>query len=138
VRTVLALWVAGLALAACGSEAPTKSDYLAIVNDRCSRLQARTLDLAEEHFGDLEEQPTDRQVEVYTQEAVRIQREALGDLRERPAPDGDEDTLEQIYASWEEALDAATQDLESADARRSADEFREGAEDYGLTECAGL
>ena len=127
-----------LAIVACGSDAPAKSDYRAIVNDRCERLRDRTVELANEHFGDLEEPPTEQQTQDYAKEAVAIQREVLDRLRARPVPEGDEETLAQLYAAWGEALDAAAEDLESEDARMAADNFRERAEDYGLTECAGL
>ena len=134
----LLLSAAALAIAACGSDAPPKSDYLAVVNDRCERLLARTVELADEHFGDLEEAPTEQQTQEYAEEAVAMQREVLDQLRDRPVPEGDEETLEQLYSAWGDALDAAAEDLESADARTAADDFRQRAEDYRVSECAGL
>jgi hypothetical protein len=134
----LLLTAAALAIVACGTDAPTKSDYRAVVNDRCERLRDRTVELANEHFGDLEEAPTERQTQEYAEEAVALQREVLDRLRARPAPEGDEETLEQLYSAWNDALDAAAEDLESAAARTAAEDFRERAEEYGLTECAGL
>jgi hypothetical protein len=134
----LLLSAAALAIVACGRDAPPKSDYLAVVNDRCERLLARTVDLADEHFGDLEGPPSERQTQAYAEEAVAMQREVLDQLRARPVPEGDEETLEQLYSAWGDALDAAAEDLESADARTAADDFRQRAEDYGVSECAGL
>lgn len=132
------LGLAAVALIACGSDAPARSDYRAIVNDRCARLMGRTLDLADEYFADAEGPPTEQELREYTEEAVTIQRAALEDLRDRPAPEGDEDEVEGLFDAWGTALDAAAEDIESPEAREAADEFRQRAEDYGLTECAGL
>jgi hypothetical protein len=58
-----------------GSEEPTKQDYVAAVNQQCARIAQQTLDLANEHFGDLEGPPPDRQIQAYTEEAVVMQRD---------------------------------------------------------------
>jgi hypothetical protein len=134
-----ALVVATLALAACGgSEGPTKQDYVAAVNHQCARIAQQTLDLANEHFGDLDGPPTDRQIQAYTEEAVVMQRDGLERLRDRAAPEGDAGRLDRIYDTWASALDAAAEDIESAEARRQADDFRALASDYGLTKCSEM
>jgi hypothetical protein len=133
------LTVSTFALTACGgSEEPTKQDYVAAVNQQCARIAQQTLDLANEHFGDLDGPPTDRQIRAYTEEAVVMQRDGLECLRDRAAPEGDAGRLDRLYETWASALDAAGDDIEGAEARRHADRFRQLATDYGLMKCAEM
>lgn len=136
-------------LAACGADPATEPDgaqtltkeqYVERANAVCVQLGVESEKLADAMLGDLDRQPTEEELEAFSKEAAALRRQTLRDLRALPAPEGDEDELAAIYAELErvlEELEAIPPATPGQPGDVSIDRFRERANDYGLTECAG-
>lgn len=138
----------GVGLSACssgggternGESSPSKEDYIARANALCVSLGEDSERLADESFGGLDRQPTEEEVRAYDRRATELQRKTLADLRALPAPEGDEETVGEIYDELELVLDQLEAIPVSSPGQPgdvSLDRFRGLANDYGLTECA--
>ena len=139
--TCLVLVAASALLAACGgddessSEPLTKAEFLTQGNAICAEANKEIGAAIEE----IPSEPDEAQLESFTSDTfvpnIQGQLDDLGDLG---PPEGDEEKVDAIIGSAQEALDKVEDDpslLLSND-----DPFNESydlAENYGLEECAG-
>jgi len=126
--------------AGCGgddeeAEALTKAEFIEQGNAICAEGN-KEIEAAAQEFPD---EPSESEVETFASDTLvpNIQ-EQIDGLRDLGPPEGDEDTVEEITSSAQEALDQVDEDpqllLSSDDPFNEANDL---AEEYGLEECAG-
>jgi Tfp pilus assembly protein FimV len=138
----VALLAAG-AGAGCGGddeEPLSKAEYIKQGDAICKKAQAEGEKDVEEMFGDLgaNEEPSEEQLKTLVDDVLKPNTEGqLEELRDLPAPEGDEETLNGIYDGAEEALEKIEDDpmilLSEDDPFEKASQE---AEDYGFEECS--
>lgn len=138
----IALLAAGTA-AGCGGddeEPLSKAEYIKQGDAICKKAQAEGEKQTEEMFADLgpNEEPSEDQLETFVEGVLKPNTEGqVNDLRDLSPPEGDEDTVNEIYDGVEGALAEIQDDpnmLLSED-----DPFEEAsqkAEDYGFKVCS--
>jgi len=145
---VLAVSIAGL-LTACAQgtdEDPspdgalTKPEFIAQADARCAEADAETKELRSP------QKPAE--VEPFVDKARAITQELVDDLRELPAPEGDQQTIDAMLDTVEEALqrlpalvqaskdkDLAAVQAEGQKLQALAQEAQQIAEEYGFEVC---
>ena len=152
----ITLFVAALAaaslLAACGDDdddggggeqALSKAEYIKQGDAICAEGDREIEQGAEEAFGDLEqgEQPSPQAIGEFGQETVLPSlQEQIDQLRELPAPEGDEDEVNAIYDAADEGIRELRearpeQFVEKGDA--AFEEANRLAGEYGFQNCGG-
>lgn len=130
--------------AGCGGddeEPLSKAEYIKQGDAICKKANAELEKQANEMFPGLGqgEQPSEEQLKTFVEDAFSANAEQrLEDLRDLPAPEGDEDTLNRIYDGFDEAV-AKVEDNPGI-LLREGDPFRgpsQRAENYGFKECGG-
>lgn len=143
--TCLLAAAAALVLASCGGDddALSKSEYITKADAICKagekKLEALGEDLGEDG------QPSPAELKDFAGEAVSILNDQIEDLRDLPAPEGDEETLDKIYDAADEGAEKIEEAADDEDAAAKlfgseSNPFEEAdklAEDYGLEECGG-
>ena len=128
--------------AGCGGddeEPLSKAEYIKQGDAICKKSDAELEKQAEEMFPDLgqDEQPSEEQLKTFVEDAFSSNAEQrLDDLRDLPAPEGDEETLDGIYDGFDEAVSKVEDDpgiLLTGDDPFEAPSKK--AEDYGFKEC---
>jgi hypothetical protein len=144
ITLVPALLAAGL-IAGCGGgddsssteAALTKSAYRKQANSICKKASDDINSAAKQEFGN--KRPTQQQLEQFaTDTAAPAIEDELSQLRELPAPSGDEDTVNAIYDAAQEGVDKLKQEPgiiaeDNPVAFRKANKLARG---YGLDVCA--
>lgn len=154
-RTITLL-VAALAasslLAACGDDdgdggngeqALSKPEYIKQGDAICAEGDLEIEQAAEQEFGDLEqgEQPSAEAIGEFGQETVlpNLQRQ-IDQLRELPAPEGDEDEVTAIYDAADEGIRKLREGEPEDFVEQGDPAFEEAnrlAGEYGFQSCGG-
>jgi hypothetical protein len=138
---------AALLLAACGDDddggdddgavALSKEEYLAEGDRICARGTELMAQEALERFEG--EQPSRQEAEDFGQEVVvPTLTDQLGQLRDLPAPEGDQETVDQIYDGVDEGIDALESDpgvFVEPNTGGAFDDANRLAQAYGFTQC---
>ena len=134
----IAVLVAFLVTAAACSGGPSKEEFIAEADAICAAAEERARDL---------EPPTDEAGFVdFASKLAGISEQSLADLRELEPPDGDEEAVEELFGTIDDANDALVNAIEkrSSGENPAADyqealEFSEDAsdlaQDYGFDRC---
>lgn len=151
IHLLVAALAAGSLLAACGGddddgggEQPlSKAEYIKQGDAICAAGDREIEQGAEEAFGDLErgQQPSARAIGEFGQETVlpSLQKQ-IDQLRELPAPEGDQDEVNAIYDAADEGIrelrEGKPEDfVEKGDA--AFEEANRLAGEYGFQNCGG-
>ena len=145
---IAALLSATFLLAACGGDdgddeggggdtALGKDEYIAEGDGICARGTERMAQEALERFEG--EQPSAQEAEDFGQEVVvPTLTDQLGQLRELPAPEGDEEAVNRIYDAVEEGIDSLESDpgiFVEPNTGGAFDKANRLAQDYGFKQC---
>lgn len=135
--------LAGAVATGCGGddeESLSKAEYIKRGDAICRKAEAPIYQAAKS-LGDLgTSKPTGRKLEAYeafTKDAlVPALRGEIKDLRGLPAPEGDEDRLDTLYDTANEALDKIEADPQLGfRVRDPVTDVSEQAKDYGFKAC---
>jgi len=90
----------------------SKKAYIKAADDLCRQSDLLINELAEQHFGALPQgqDPTEEQLQAYTEEAEPVLRQLVDGVRALPRPKGDKKKLKKIYNLVEDAVDAVAED----------------------------
>ncbi|MBK5109914.1 MAG: hypothetical protein JJE10_00945 [Thermoleophilia bacterium] len=126
-----------LGIAGCGGDdpdAPTKEEYVAEGSAICSEADAELTASLESRYGN--EDLSQQQIQTIFEEDFLPSAEGqLEDLRSLTPPDGDEETVNDIYDALERDIQEAREDPAIV---AEGDAFAEAArlaDEYGLTGC---
>jgi hypothetical protein len=126
--------VCSLAVAACGGsdDKPTKAEYITKADAICKAADDKIQTLAQQQFAN--QQPTPEQITQFQRDKVvpSIEQQSK-DLRALDKPDGDDDELNGIYDSLDEAVQKAKSSPTIDDTTFQAVDKK--AQDYGFKEC---
>jgi hypothetical protein len=143
-KSIVVLLFAALALVAgCGddegddggsgddSATLTKAQYLEQGNEICAKYNKQLEDL----FPQIPGQPGSASFDSFAEEKiVPVLETQISEVEALPAPEGDEDQVDEIFAAANEGLDNVREDP-SAIAGDAFAEANQLANAYGLTEC---
>lgn len=129
--TALAVGAAALALGACGDDedettpaeeggattALTKEAYIREANETCARINE---DLA--------------QIENFPQDGPPVIEQGLSELRSLPAPEGDEEQVDEMLSAGEQGLEELREQVDAGEqgGQDTFDEFTRLAQQYGI------
>ena len=138
--TTLALSAAALGCGGDDEEPLSKAEFIKQGDAICKKSGDKVDAAAEKQFADLGrgETPSPSEIEAFAEETLVPEVSGqLEDLRELPAPEGDEDRVNEIFDAAEEALGKVEDDPavlleQGGDPFESANEL---ASDYGFKEC---
>ena len=121
-----------------GSDAPTKAEYVQQADRICTQGDNAMSREAEQRFGDVQGEPSQAQIEEFANDIVIPNIEdQIAQLRELTPPEGDEETVNEIYDKADEAI-ADLKDDPRGVVEDDAGPFKEAnqlAQDYGLKVC---
>ena len=122
---------------ACGGDdAPSQEEYVAQADEICRQADEALDAEVQERVGT--EQPDQQQIVALTGELVVPNLEGqISDLRALTPPEGDEETVEEIYSTLETAVQQIADDPSAAIQQPPA-EFEEAssmAREYGMEKC---
>lgn len=130
---------AALVAGGCGGDdALTKAEFVEQGNKICADASAELERQAEETFGGGETPDEAAQLAFVEDVVLPSVQQQIDDLAALEPPEEDVETVDDIIATAQEAIDAGEEDIEALAAAQE-DPFAEAnqkAEDYGLTECA--
>lgn len=148
---ILAVLVGVLAvaalLAACGDdggdgggeEALTKAEFIKQGDEICAEWEERSeteaQEFAEENDFDLEDPSKEELEEAVSEVLVPALNQQAEELSELGAPEGDEEQVEEIVTSLQEAADEVEEDPSRAFEGQPLDEASRLAADYGFEVC---
>ena len=122
-----------------GGESLSKAEYIKRGDRICREGDREIARATEEKFGGRTEDPPDEEVADFVLDEVIPNIEGqISDLRDLPAPEGDEDTVNAIYDEADKSIDAVKDDPEKAVAEGAENPFAEAnklARDYGFEHC---
>jgi hypothetical protein len=125
------------ATGATGEAALSKKDWITQADGICRRDDRELSQQAEETFGD--EAPTEEEIVDFAEEVALPQtREQLAELRALPAPEGDQEEVDEILTAAEEGLAELEDDpsqFADPEGPTAFDEANRLAQDYGLEIC---
>ncbi len=140
ILALLLALTASVALAACGgddgSDAPTKSEFIAEADAICAQGDEEIQKAGEEQFGD--EAPNREDLVAFAEDTVipNIEQQAT-DLRELTPPEGDEKTIESLLDSLDDGVSELADDPAAAveSQQNPLVDANEQAREYSLTSC---
>jgi hypothetical protein len=122
-----------------GDDSLSKAEYIER-GDQICRAGDREIERdAESEFGDLQEQPSREDLVGFVEDVVIPNIEdQIAELRDLPAPEGDEDTVNAIYDAADESIETVKENPEAAVSEGADNPFEETnrlARDYGFEAC---
>jgi hypothetical protein len=140
----LLLAAGALLVVACGDDdeddSLSREEYLAQGNEICESFTGEIDRIGAQTFPKKGE-PSPRQLSRFAAEIVPVIEQAQVELRELPAPEGDEEQLNAFFAAVDDAIAKYEQAAENPDQAQqifAADppgEAQRIADEYGLTAC---
>jgi hypothetical protein len=132
---LLLLPVALLVGAGCGGDdAPSKDEYIAQADAICRDADEALNEEIQEAFGT--KPPTQQQILAFSESnAIPNLEDQLADLRALTPPEGEEETVTQIYDTLEEAIAQIKEDPASDTAPPALEDATQQAKDFGLVVC---
>lgn len=122
-----------------GGESLSKAEYIKMGDQICREGDKEIERSARERFGDAQQQPSrDKLVGFIEDDVVPNIENQISELRELSPPEGDEDTVNAIYDSADESIEAVKESPEKAVAEGASNPFAETnklATDYGFKAC---
>jgi hypothetical protein len=128
------LLIAGAVLGGCGSDTPSREEYIADADAICQQADADLETVAQDQFGT--KPPNRQQLTQFTEDEVIPNIEAqLAELRELDPPEGEEEQVAEIYDTLEQALEEFKADPDIENPPAGIAEANRLAEEYGLEVC---
>lgn len=154
--TALGLAASALALAACGGDdggdggsgdSPSKTEFIEQGDAICQEMYTQRDPLEVQAAKAAEQGDPDRAADVF-ENAAEITENRMDELGELPAPDGDDDTVDDIVSDGRDSAEAAKDAAEairredqsalaeiSNEGREATVAFNKAAIDYGFLVC---
>jgi hypothetical protein len=132
---LLLIVLAPVAIAACGgSDAPSKDEYIAQADEICQKGDDDLDAAIENEFGT--RSPSQQEIIQFSEdEVIPNIEEQLVALRELTPPDGEEETVNEIYDTLGRGLEEYKADPDLQNPPEAVQEANRLAEEYGLEVC---
>ena len=142
-RLLLALTTVAVVVALGGGcrsdndeDALSKDEYIEQADAICADMNDAVDAAFEEHFGG-SDNPSEEQIEAFVAEIGPVVHRRIDEVRALPAPEGDEDLLEQLFGNFDDAVSRIEENPVPA-FRGQTDifgDFNARAREYGVEQC---